>query len=196
MTALRPEGRRFWIEHGMIPLDRQGLPSPNFTVHETAKLFFAKSSSWLRLIMRVTEEYPLSRLVLDGKPMDIRRKRGNDSARLFTLADIEPMAYSIFEFALAEIDAERKALGTSQPAEMQALELKQAQIVSKLPRESKQRIRLSTAHGEQRKRLAEKHAAQLAALDKRRAAQDVQLDATIAIVKGVGRLYGILGPES
>lgn len=193
-TDLHPPDRRFWVTSDMIPLDRHGLPEPNFTVHETAKLFFGKSSSWLRLRMRRTDDYPASWLVLDGVPMEIRRKDPDDpgSARLFVLSDIEPMARSMHAFAADEITAERKALQASQPAELTRLRDSQRQIAGKHAEGTKQRTRLTAAHANQRDRLAERHQHQLDALDKRREDLDRQLAATVEIVKGVARLYGIL----
>jgi hypothetical protein len=196
-TDLRPQGRRFWVLDDMIPLDARGLPKPAFTVHETAKLFFGMSSSWLRLLMRPSDDFPMSRLVLDGKPIEIRRKypEEDESARLFTLADIEPMAHSIHGFAVAAIEAERKRLAEAQPEETRALEERQRAIVAALPAKSRQRSRLSDAHAGQRERLAAKHRDQLSSLDAEEAQLLEQLEAIIGVVLKVARVYRILDQD-
>jgi len=78
---------------------RQG---PFYSVHEVAKVFFAMSSSWLRLKLNPDEEHPQTWFTdRDGVRLGFWRRNPErpDSARLFTLADIEPMAYSLFEFS-------------------------------------------------------------------------------------------------
>jgi len=73
---------------------------PFYKMDETAKMFFAMSASWLRLKLRPDEEHPETWFVADGKRMDFRRKDPlkSDSARVFTLADIPPMVYSLYGF--------------------------------------------------------------------------------------------------
>lgn len=78
---------------------RQG---PFYSVHEVAKVFFAMSSSWLRLKLNPDEDHPETWFVgRDGKRLKFWRRNPEkpDSARLFTLADIEPMAHSLYEFS-------------------------------------------------------------------------------------------------
>lgn len=75
--------------------------APVYRVSEVAAFFFGMSESWLRLRLRPDEKHPESWFVgLDGKRLDIRRKDAarDDSERVFTLADIEPMAWSLYRF--------------------------------------------------------------------------------------------------
>lgn len=80
---------------------------PFYKMDETAKMFFAMSASWLRLKLRPDDEHPETWFTVGGKRMDFRRKDPlkSDSARVFTLADIEPMAWSLFNYG--SIDAIR-----------------------------------------------------------------------------------------
>lgn len=60
---------------------------PTFSVGEAAKVFFARSSHWLRL--QENEGY----LVLDGREVGTRRTE--QGARYYTLPDIEEMAHAL-----------------------------------------------------------------------------------------------------
>lgn len=73
---------------------------PKYTVDQVAKFFFAKSASWLRLMMKPDEDHPDTYFVRDGLRMEFRRldPGKSDSARVFTLADIEPMVWSLVRF--------------------------------------------------------------------------------------------------
>jgi hypothetical protein len=73
---------------------------PVYRVAEVAKFFFGMSESWLRLKLRPDEDHPDTWFVYRGRRMDIRRKDPDkdDSERVFTLADIEPMAVSLRRF--------------------------------------------------------------------------------------------------
>lgn len=81
--------------------------APFFRVESTARVFFAMSSSWLRLKMNPDAEHPDTWFVKDGQRMEFRRLNPDkaSSARVFTLADIEPMAYSLARFGA--IDSQR-----------------------------------------------------------------------------------------
>jgi hypothetical protein len=90
--GIAPPDRRFWVTDDMIPRDREELPYPRFNVIQTATIFFAKSDSWLRMLMREGQ------FILDGAPLEFRRiPTGNPRGdpRYFTLADIEQMAYAL-----------------------------------------------------------------------------------------------------
>jgi hypothetical protein len=71
---------------------------PFYRVNDVAKVFFGMSSSWLRLKMKPDGRHPDTWFTVNGKPMDFRRldPGKEDSARVFWLSDIEPMAYSLF----------------------------------------------------------------------------------------------------
>ena len=111
LSALQPPGRRFWVTPDMIRIDsKKGLPVPFFSVDATAKVFFGRSQSWLRLHMSD------GRFTLDGKPVEPHRGSAytaGDPPRLvlgtraFSLADIEPMAWSAARCGI--IDASRLA---------------------------------------------------------------------------------------
>ena len=83
---------------------------PHFTVSEVAKFFFARSPHWVR--WRQDKGY----FVLDGKPVGVHRKvpkksarpgeeddgldytivnGGNEGSRIYTLEDVEKMAYAL-----------------------------------------------------------------------------------------------------
>jgi hypothetical protein len=81
--------------------------APFFKVNTAAKFFFGMSDSWLRLKLKPDQEHPDTWFVLRGRRMDFRRSDPGktDSSRVFTLADIEPMTYSLFTFGA--IDATR-----------------------------------------------------------------------------------------
>jgi len=74
--------------------------APFYRVAEVAKFFFGMSESWLRLKLRPDEDHPDTWFVLRGERIDIRRNDPgkDDSSRVFTLADIEPMAWSLRRF--------------------------------------------------------------------------------------------------
>jgi hypothetical protein len=73
---------------------------PVYRVDEMAKFFFGMSASWLRLKLKADKEHPETWFVVRGKRMDFRRNDPDkgDSARVFILADVEPMAWSLFTF--------------------------------------------------------------------------------------------------
>jgi hypothetical protein len=81
--------------------------APFFRVETVARVFFARSASWLRLKMATDAEHPDTWFTRDGKRMEFRRLNPEKapSARVFTLADIEPMAYSLHRFGA--IDSQR-----------------------------------------------------------------------------------------
>jgi hypothetical protein len=84
---------------------------PFFSVDQVAKFFFAMSASWLRLKLKPDKDHPQTWFVNpDGTRMEFRRNKPGqaDSSRVFTLADIEPMAWSLFR--LEGIKAEKLGL--------------------------------------------------------------------------------------
>ena len=108
MTTKRPD---IMVTEAMIvSRDWRRKAAPFFSVHEVAKIFFAMSSSWLRLKLNPEPGRPHgSFLDVHGKPMVFRRRdpEKSDSARVFTLADVEQMAHSLNE--LGDIDSARLA---------------------------------------------------------------------------------------
>jgi hypothetical protein len=85
----------------IITRDWRRRQAPFYSVHEVAKVFFAMSNSWLRLKLNPEPGRPDTSFVReDGKPMEFRRRNPakSDSARVFTLADVERMAYSLHDF--------------------------------------------------------------------------------------------------
>jgi len=197
MTELSPEGRRFWVEPDMLRYGKKGLPDPAFNVDQVAKFFFARSGSWLRFRMRPDEDHPHTWLVLDGAPIDIQRKDPEDtgSARVFSVADIEPMAWSLYRFELADIDKERAELTARHKMETARLDTQHQLERGKAKTERMNRV-LAERQPRQSQKLNERHAAQLAALDERRLRADVDLAATIDLVHAIARLYGILPGEA
>lgn len=119
-----PDGRRFWLDDSMFPLDKDNMPIPNFRVKDVAVVFFGKSDDWLRWRMRpddkrvkdketgkttiVKGKYPEGYFVLDNEVMEF--KRTESDARYFTLADIERMAHALAQGG--HIDGARLALVT------------------------------------------------------------------------------------
>jgi hypothetical protein len=81
--------------------------APFFRVETVARVFFGMSASWLRLKLNPDAEHPDTWFVRDGRRMEFRRLSAEkpSSARVFTLADIEPMAYSLRN--LGAIDSQR-----------------------------------------------------------------------------------------
>lgn len=88
-----PDGRRFWIT--ALRHDEEGVPRPTFSTSVVATAFFGRSSAWLRVRMRPSPEHPHGELVLDGKPLDIRRSDADD--RQFSLQDIEMSAHALHQ---------------------------------------------------------------------------------------------------
>jgi hypothetical protein len=198
MTELRPEGRRFWVERSMLKYGRDGLPDPHFNVEETAKVWFGMSGSWLRFRMRPNAEHPMTWLVADGKPIEILRKDPADeqSHRVFVLSDIEPMAWSLYEFELADITRARSELAARQGVELAELQTKQAnERAMERNQGERMRIQLADRHPRQRDQLAEKHAGQVKALDARLELAERRLEATVALVRAEAVLHGILPAE-
>jgi hypothetical protein len=84
--------------------------APVYRVSEVASFFFGMSESWLRLRLRPDKDHPETWFVRpDGRRIDIRRKDPDKdgSERVFTLADVEPMAWSLYR--LGGISAARLA---------------------------------------------------------------------------------------
>lgn len=84
--------------------------APFFHVEEVAKFFFGMSASWLRLRMAADAEHPNSWFTHpDGRRIEFRRADPDkpDSARVFLLSDVEPMAHSLHR--LGKISSARLA---------------------------------------------------------------------------------------
>lgn len=111
---LNPPDGRFWLhdeqftrDHKdlLVKGDRKGRIVPNFSVQETAKFFFGRSSDWLRWRYEsddVRDEegsiikpgrHPNGFFVLDGVPLE--PKKAPSGYRYYTLADIERMAHAL-----------------------------------------------------------------------------------------------------
>jgi hypothetical protein len=195
MTELRPEGRRFWVTPEMLRYGRDGLPEPHFNVVETAKFYFGMSGSWLRFRMRPDEGHPLTWLVLDDQPMEILRKNPDDeqSHRVFTLADMEPIAWSLYRFEQQDIDRARGELSAAHQVQLAELTAKQA-AETELERNQTVRMieQLAERHPRQRDQLAEKQAREIKALDARQEMAERRLESTVALVRAEAVLYGIL----
>jgi hypothetical protein len=75
-------------------------PAPVYKMEEAAEVFFGMSASWLRLHLKADKDHPETWFTAGGKRMVFRRLDPDkgDSARVFTLADIEPMAWSLLSF--------------------------------------------------------------------------------------------------
>lgn len=97
-----PQDRTYMVTEAML-LGRKWhrRQAPFYRVEEVAKFFFAMSASWLRLKMAEDADHPETWFVRDGERMRFRRSKPEkaDSARVFLLSDIEPMAYSLHDFA-------------------------------------------------------------------------------------------------
>ena len=92
----------------IVSRDWRRKQAPFYSVHEVAKVYFAMSSSWLRLKLNPEPGRPEGSFLDEhGKAMQFRRRDPDksDSARVFTLADVERMAYSLWE--LGDIDSVR-----------------------------------------------------------------------------------------
>lgn len=103
--------RQYMVTDAMIvSRDWRRRAAPFYSVHEVAKVFFAMSSSWVRLKLNPEPGRPQgSFLDEDGAAIVFRRRNPDkaDSARVFTLADVEKMAYSLHD--LTDIDSARLA---------------------------------------------------------------------------------------
>jgi hypothetical protein len=88
-----PGGARFWISEEKLRYTETGDPRPAFSTAVVATAFFGRSSAWLRVKMRPSESCPYGELVLDGKPLEIRRSDADD--RRFSLLDIERAAHAL-----------------------------------------------------------------------------------------------------
>src|SRR5690348_1215012 len=110
MSPTRERPAYMVTEAMIVSRDWRRKAAPFYSVHEVAKIFFAMSSSWLRLKLNPEPGRPHgSFLDVHGKPMVFRRRDPDNShsARVFTLADVEQMAHSLHEFG--DIDSARLA---------------------------------------------------------------------------------------
>lgn len=86
----------WFLEDSFIDGDgvtRKILPTPNYTVQETAKFFFGKSSDWLRWRSKKTPDNPDGLFIINGEPLPDRRT--DVGFRYYTLADIERMGHAM-----------------------------------------------------------------------------------------------------
>lgn len=86
-------GLSFFLWDSMFERDKDGLPFPNYTVQETSKLFFGKSSDWLRWRYRPANNYPDGYFMLGDTRLEPKRTESGN--RYYTLADIERMAHAL-----------------------------------------------------------------------------------------------------
>jgi hypothetical protein len=91
---------RFMVTEEMIDARAWRGQGPFFHVNGVAQIFFGMSASWLRLKLKADKNHPDTWFVLRGARMQFRRSDPDksDSARVFTLADIEPMTWSLYKF--------------------------------------------------------------------------------------------------
>jgi len=96
------------VSHEEIPADRMLLhgidtsAGPIFTVSEVAKIFFCRSSHWLRL-----QEY--KGLYLDGQKVEPARA-GKTEVRQYTLTDVENLAHALAQDERISADQLMRAL--------------------------------------------------------------------------------------
>lgn len=97
---------RLRLNDKMFGEDKHGRLAPNFSVQETAVAFFGHSPDWLRWRYRPDQapktkpkgwkpKHPKGYFVLDGERLE--PKTTQSGARYYTLADIEKMAYALFD---------------------------------------------------------------------------------------------------
>lgn len=111
MNANPPDGRRFWLTDDMLPRDRQGNVKPTFSIAAVTKVFFARSPDWLRwLNTKHKKKGGEEILVLDGRPLDI--KRTDSGNRTWTLVDVERLAHALLQHGKIQPDAFIKTINT------------------------------------------------------------------------------------
>lgn len=92
---------RLRLNDKMFGTDKNGRPAPNFSVQETAVAFFGRSPDWLRWRYRADDpakgkpRFPKGYFVLDGERLE--PKTTASGARYYTLADIEKMAFALYD---------------------------------------------------------------------------------------------------
>jgi hypothetical protein len=99
-VAPEAEDQPLVTELMIISRDWRRKQAPFYSVSDVAKFFFGMSASWLRLKLTPEPHRPKTSFVRNGEPMEFRRRDPGktDSARVFLLSDIEPMARSLHEF--------------------------------------------------------------------------------------------------
>lgn len=87
-----PDGRRFWVTDEMAAgsMTRTGEIKPKFSIGQVSKLFFARSSDWIRYLDRDEAGFNL-----DGNPLI--PSRSDAGSRYYTLADVEKMAHALLQ---------------------------------------------------------------------------------------------------
>jgi hypothetical protein len=75
---------------------KSGWPVPSYTADPVARFFFGRSPSWLRMQMR---QVPSDPELVSVHSHEIRIRRKPAGHRVFSLADIEPLAVAITETA-------------------------------------------------------------------------------------------------
>jgi hypothetical protein len=88
-------GMVFFLWDNMFHRTEDGIPIPNYTVQETAKVFFGRGPDWLRWRYRPANNYPDGYFVLKGTILEAKRTESGN--RYYTLADIERMAHALVE---------------------------------------------------------------------------------------------------
>jgi hypothetical protein len=106
MTETRAAARTapaFMVTEAMInERDWSRGNGPFYSVDQVAKFFFAMSASWLRLKLKRDASHPETWFTDEnGVQINFRRNKPEqaDSSRVFTLADIERMAWSLYWFS-------------------------------------------------------------------------------------------------
>lgn len=91
--VMPPRGRRFWVTDEMVMTSksRTGKVKPTFSIAVLARVFFAKSSDWVRYMDTRDEEG----FYLDGELLTPTRSEAG--SRIYTLADVEKMAHALLQ---------------------------------------------------------------------------------------------------
>lgn len=96
-----PKRTRMVTEEMILSRDWYRKQIPAYAVNEAAKAFFGMSASWLRLKLNPSKGRPRTSFVDEkGERLVFRRlnPEKKTSARVIMLSDIEPMAWSLFNF--------------------------------------------------------------------------------------------------
>lgn len=91
--VMPPRGRRFWVTDEMVTKShtRTGQIKPTFSISAVSRVFFAKSSDWIRYMDTREEEG----FFLDG--LQLTPTRSEAGSRIYTLADAEKMAHALLQ---------------------------------------------------------------------------------------------------
>ena len=98
------KGRGFKVDEETGEEEYEG---PIFTVSEVGKIFFARSSHWMRLMERMG-------FTVKGEKVTVPRSDGGTGVRQFTLHDVELVAHALGESGRIDPTQLVKALRTVQ----------------------------------------------------------------------------------